>query len=101
MAWCALRPAASCSLPWRCRGKPIDKVTWRFKLRPNVFYSNGEPFNAANVKYVFDWLKSPEARSQLMATEARGISEVRVVDDLTVDIITPQTDAVLPKRLTR
>jgi peptide/nickel transport system substrate-binding protein len=89
-----LQPALA--LSW----EPIDKVTWRFKLRPNVFYSNGEPFNAANVKYVFDWLKSPAAAAQLMATEARGVSDVRVVDDLTVDIITPQTDAVLPKRLT-
>ncbi|MBL8643327.1 MAG: hypothetical protein JNK21_05290 [Rhodospirillaceae bacterium] len=80
--------------------EPIDKLTWRFKLRPNVVFSNGEPFNAGTVKFVFDWLKSSEARAQLIATEARGIAEVRVVDDLTVDIVTTQTDAVLPKRMT-
>lgn len=80
--------------------EPIDKLTWRFKLRPNVVFSNGEPFNAATVKFAIDWLKSPAARGQLMTTEMRGITEARVVDDLTVDIITTQTDAVLPKRMT-
>ncbi len=90
----ALQPALA--LSW----EPIDKVTWRFKLRPNVFFSNGEPFNAATVKFAIDWLKTPEAQSQLMATEMRGITAARVVDDLTVDLITAQTDAVLPKRMT-
>ncbi|MBL8628751.1 MAG: hypothetical protein JNM81_03920 [Rhodospirillaceae bacterium] len=89
-----LQPALAVS--W----EPIDKVTWRFKLRPNVFFSNGEPFNAGTVKFAIDWLKSPEARSQLIATEVRGIADVRIVDDLTVDLITTQTDAVLPKRMT-
>ncbi len=88
-----LQPALA--LAWQ----PTDARTWRFKLRPNVTFSNGEPFNAGAVKATIDWLKGPDARSQLMAAEVRGISEVRIVDDLTVDLLTAQTDAVLPKRL--
>lgn len=79
---------------------PIDARTWRFKLRPNVTFSNGEVFNAAAVKATIDWLNKPSARAQLMASEVRSISEVRVIDNLTVDMVTKQTDAVLPKRLT-
>jgi peptide/nickel transport system substrate-binding protein len=76
-----------------------DARTWRFKLRPGVGFSNSEPFNAAAVKANIDWLKSPPARSQLISAEARGITEVRVIDELTVDFVTARTDAVLPKRL--
>jgi peptide/nickel transport system substrate-binding protein len=78
---------------------PTDANTWRFSLRPNVVFSNGEPFNAAAVKAVFDYLATPAGQTQLMAQEARGIKAVRVIDDLTVEIATRTTDAVLPKRL--
>ena len=78
---------------------PVDATTWRFTLRPDVVFSNGEPFNAAAVKYVFDYLRSPVAARQLISEETRGIRDVRVVDDLTVDIRTRRSDAILPKRI--
>ena len=89
-----LQPALA--LSWQ----PTDARTWRFKLRPDVVFSNGEPFNGATVRTVIDWLKSPAASAQLLASEVRDIAEVRLIDELTVDIITAKTDAVLPKRLT-
>lgn len=88
-----LQPALA--LSWQA----LNDRTWRFVLRPNVVFSNGEPFNAAAVKAVIDWLKSSPARSQLIAAEVRGFAEVRVVDDLAVDIVTVTTDAVVPKRM--
>jgi peptide/nickel transport system substrate-binding protein len=78
----------------------VDATTWRFKLRPDVRFSNGEPFDANAVKAAIDWLRSPAGASQLMAQEVRAIKDVRIVDPLTVDIVTARTDAVLPKRLT-
>jgi len=90
------RLAPALALAWQ----PLDARTWRFRLRPGVVFSNGEPFDATAVKAVIDWLKSSAARGQLMAAEVRGIVEVRIVDDLTIDLLTAQTDAVLPKRLT-
>jgi peptide/nickel transport system substrate-binding protein len=88
-----LQPALA--LSWQ----GLDNRTWRFSLRPQVTFSNGEAFNAATVKAVIEWLKSPVARGQLIAAEVRAVTDVRIVDDLTVDIQTATTDAVLPKRM--
>ncbi len=88
-----LEPALA--LSW----EPIDTTTWRFHLRPNVQFSNGEPFNALAVKAVFDYLRSPAGAHELIAEEARDIREIRIVDELAVDIRTQRSDAILPKRL--
>lgn len=73
---------------------------WRFHLRPNVVFSNGEPFNAAAVKAAIDWLRRPDVTGNLLTAEVANVAEVRVIDEMTVDIVTKTTDAVLPKRLT-
>jgi peptide/nickel transport system substrate-binding protein len=80
--------------------EPLPPNIWRFRLRPSVVFSNGEPFDAAAVKAVVDWLKSPASVGQLMSAEVANVVEVRVVDALTVDFVTATVDAVLPKRLT-
>jgi len=77
----------------------LPPTTWRFHLRPNVVFSNGEPFNAQAVKAALDWLRHPTP-GNLLSAEVSNVAEIRVVDDLTVDLITKTTDAVLPKRLT-
>ena len=61
----------------------------RFKLRPNVKFHDGTPFNAAAVKFTFDRaLKgTPPAR---WASLAGSLSGAEVVDDLTVDMITKE-----------
>ena len=78
---------------------PTSPTTWEFKLRPGVVFSNGEPFDAAAVKFVIDYLKSPAAASLLIATEVRGVEEVIVQDPHTAIIRTRTPDAVLPKRM--
>ena len=61
----------------------------RFKLRPNVKFHDGTPLNAAAVKFTFDRaLKgTPPAR---WASLAGSLDGAEVVDDLTVDIVTPR-----------
>src|SRR5213076_1857384 len=61
----------------------------RFKLRPNVKFHDGTPFNAAAVKFTFDRaLKgSPPARWASLAGSLEG---AEVVDDLTVDVVTKE-----------
>ena len=61
----------------------------RFKLRPNVKFHDGTPFNAAAVKFTFDRaLKgNPPAR---WASLAGSLTGAEVVDDLTVDMITKE-----------
>ena len=75
--------------------KPSLATSWevmsptkvRFKLRPNVKFHDGTPFNAAAVKFTFERaLKgTPPAR---WASLAGSLSGAEVVDDLTVDVLT-------------
>lgn len=78
----------------------VEPTRWRFALREGVRFSNGEVFNAQAVASVLRWLGSDAGRGQLVAAEVSGIASVAVVDDLTLDIVTRQPDAILPKRLT-
>ncbi|NKB44264.1 MAG: hypothetical protein GKS03_08305 [Alphaproteobacteria bacterium] len=89
-----LEPALA--LSWEA----VEPTRWRFILRDDVSFSNGEPFNAAAAASVLEWLGSDEGRAHLVASEVRGIASVDVVDDLTLDVITKVPDAILPKRLT-
>jgi peptide/nickel transport system substrate-binding protein len=59
----------------------------RFKLRPNVKFHDGTPFNAAAVKFTYERaLKgTPPAR---WASLAGSLDGAEVVDNLTVDIVT-------------
>jgi len=45
------KPAPSLALSW---SHSDDFKTWTFKLRPNVKFHDGSPFNAAAVKFNFD-----------------------------------------------
>ena len=68
-----------------------DKLSWTFKLRTGVKFHDGEPFNAAAVKFTFDRLLAeakPLANRALFASVIKG---ARVVDDNTVaiDLVAP------------
>jgi peptide/nickel transport system substrate-binding protein len=73
--------------------------TWTFKLRPNVTFINGEPFNAAAVVAAIEWLKKPDSQRYFYAAEVKNIASVRATDDLTVVFTTATPDVILPKRL--
>ena len=76
----------------------VDETTWRFTLRPDVAFSNGEAFDAEAVKYSIERIIDPD-----FATEQSGwlgsLSGATVVDDLTVDITTSSPDPRVPSRL--
>lgn len=74
-------------------------LTWEFKLRPGVVFSNGEPVDAAAVKATLDFLTAPDAARYLIAQETRAIARTDIVDAETIVITTKYPDAVLPKRL--
>ncbi len=76
-----------------------DKLTWRFKLRPNLKFWNGEPLDAAAVKFTFDRTMDAELRKQGLNSPfpARiGLAETRAVDSATVDVITKQPNILTP-----
>ena len=76
----------------------ISPSVWRFKLRPGIKFSNGEPFNAdsvlASVKHILD----PAANSE-QASFVSTLKGARKIDNLTVDILTKGPDPILPSRM--
>jgi peptide/nickel transport system substrate-binding protein len=88
-----LRPALA--LSW---DNPAPAV-WRFRLRPEVAFHNGAPFNADAVIATLDFLRGPGGAKFYVSPELRDVTDVRRVDDLTVDIETRVPDPLLPRRL--
>jgi peptide/nickel transport system substrate-binding protein len=73
----SMKPALATS--W----KRLDDVTWEFKLRPDVRFHNGNPFNAECVRYtIMDRILNPELKSRLQSAY-KFIKKVEVIDDLT------------------
>jgi len=86
----AMEPALAVS--WQ----QLDPKRWRFKLRSGVKFHDGTPFTADDV--VFS-IERALAKNSQRAFQLRGITEVRKVDELTVDFLLAAPDAVLPEKL--
>ena len=66
-----------------------DKRTWTFKLRPNVRFHDGTPFNAEAVKFTFDRLLDPATGSPRKSALA-AVQSMAVVDDLAFSLTTKE-----------
>jgi len=64
--------------------KEISPTQWRFNLRKGVRFHDGTPFDADDVVFSFNRIKQPQGTNQVYVT---GITEVKKVDDYTVDLI--------------
>ena len=71
-----------------------DLKTWTFKLRPGVTFSNGEPFNAAAVKFSFERSVAKESVNKDKATFA-NIERIDTPDATTVVLNLKNGDADL------
>ena len=69
----------------------LDDTTWRFNLRPGITFHNGEPLDAEAVKWNLDRVMTRE--DFLVHPQWQFISEVKIVDDVTVDIMTGAPEA--------
>lgn len=78
--------------------KALDELTWQFKLRNDVKFHNGEPFNAEAVKFSIERLFDPDVASPIV--ELRYVTDVEVVDEFTVNIKTESADPLIPAKLT-
>jgi peptide/nickel transport system substrate-binding protein len=101
------------------RNIPALAVSWealapgpgfRFHLRPGVKFHSGRAFGAKDVKYTFEELLRPGSKGGLSAAylgnmvgvkafkdgAAPGIEGVKIVDDLTVDILFSKPDVLFP-----
>lgn len=72
----------------------VDDTTWRFKLREGVTFHNGNAFTAADVVFTVE-----KARASIRPDLVASIASATAIDDLTVEIKTPQPYAVLPNDL--
>ena len=69
---------------------------WRFKLRPNVKFHEGEPFTADDVVFNVQRALAPTSAHKSALPNVTGAKKV---DDLTVDILTSAPTPVLPRAL--
>jgi peptide/nickel transport system substrate-binding protein len=67
----------------------IDQTTWRFHLRRDVKFHDGEPFNAEVAAFAVNRAVDPKFASQY-ASYWVGFQEAKVVDDHTIDLITSE-----------
>jgi ABC-type transport system substrate-binding protein len=75
-----------------------DGVTWTFKLRPGVKFTDGTPLNAAAVKAHFDRLIGPEKPFRA-SYWVPYLESVAVIDDTTVQFRTKFSDAAFLTRV--
>ncbi|GAA1611043.1 ABC transporter substrate-binding protein [Nonomuraea maheshkhaliensis] len=79
------------------RWESKDDKTWRFHLRKNVTFHNGEPCDAAAVAYSIERLIDPATQSPIV--ELRLVTGAKVIDTHTVDLVTKEPDPILPAKL--
>ena len=73
-----------------------DAKTWRFKLRPNVKFHEGQILSADDV--VFSVTRALHPLSQLKSS-LQGVESARKVDNLTVDLVMKEPNPVLLNHL--
>lgn len=71
---------------------------WEFKLREGVKFHNGAPLTAKDVKYSLERILDPATVSPHQS-QIISIANVKVVDDLTVQIETKTPDPLLVRRM--
>ncbi|MCC7104044.1 MAG: hypothetical protein IT307_02795 [Chloroflexi bacterium] len=80
--------------------KLLDQTTWQFKLRPNVKFSNGEPWNANVAKFNFERVRQPDVKSGFLLF-VDDIARVEVVDPMTLNLVTKTPSPSLPINISR
>lgn len=63
-----------------------DPSTLRMTLQRDVEFHNGEPFNAEAVRATLEFMADPENGS-LLNYAVNWLSEVRIIDDYTIDLV--------------
>ena len=78
------------------RWENVEPNTWRFHLRKGVEFHDGSDFAADDVAFSVDRIRSEGSDLKVVA---RLIAETRIIDDHTIDFITPAPNPILPLQL--
>ena len=82
------------------RWENIEPKKWRFHLRKDVTFSNGEKLTAKAVKSTFDVWKTEQGGNWTQGKTMKGfVADSQVVDEYTIDIITTRPNPILPKNI--
>jgi peptide/nickel transport system substrate-binding protein len=73
----------------------IDNLTWEFKLKENVFFHDGTPFDAESAR----WSLTRALNESPTVQSLSKIDRIEVVDPHTIRVITKTTNADLPEVL--
>lgn len=76
-----------------------DGLTWTFHLKKNVFWHDGQQFTAADVKFTYETIKSPDYTG-VRTNDLKFITEIEAPDDFTVKIHLDKPYAPLLSKLT-
>ena len=74
----------------------ITPTQVRFELRKGVKFHDGTPFTADDVVFSFGRIKQPQGTMQIYVT---GISEIKKIDDHTVDLILSAPNPILLRNI--
>ena len=66
----------------------VDPLTWEIKIRKGITFTNGEPLNAAAVKFTMERARIPEFNNNYQLPVQTKLKEVKIIDDYTVQFIT-------------
>lgn len=76
----------------------VDANTWRFTLRPGAHFANGEPLDAATVKWNLDRVRDPKINARIRPWFTT-ITEVNVISPTVVEIKTAQPYPTLVEQI--
>jgi peptide/nickel transport system substrate-binding protein len=89
-----LRPTPALATSWRV----VDDLTWEFKLRPNVVFSDGSPLTAQDVKFSIDRANGL-AGPRTFRSYLKDIASVSAPSPDTVIVKTKYPSATLPNTI--
>lgn len=86
-----------------------DAMRYVFRIKPGVTFHNGRALTARDFKFTWErassaelaswvqgFLGSVEGHAEFVAGSAQDISGIRVVDDLTIELVLMQPDVTIP-----
>ena len=73
----------------------VSPTTWQFKLRQNVRFHDGEPFDAQAVKYTINRLYDPAVKAPSFLKGFVKLDRIDVVNDYTINIVTKEPSALM------
>jgi len=77
-----------------------DAMTWTFKLRRGVSFSNGEPFDTEALRVSVEHMRSAIGEMETVGSNLYHVQEARPINEHTVEVVLSERDALFPLHAT-